>query len=469
MIKPSHIGSGVMALLAVIIIAAKPLSANLSDTAQTILGCTLITLGIWIFKPFNMPYSAGGMLLSALALILRISPTVVFSGFTQPAVWTLISALLFGYTLQKTGLGKRIAMAIISLVKPTYLSLVLALVLIGVILSLLTPSIAVRIAIVVPIAVQCCELCKIEKGSKGNSLLLLTALSMAIIPGSAWQTGALWGPIITGMINSVPETRGLVTFDSWLKVAFMPIMLTSTILIVASLLVMKPKEKLSKDSIDGIRKQPTEKMSRQEIITAVILTVVFLLFLTSRIHGLPDAAICLAGVFAFFLSGGLDVKDWGVGVTWDTVIFTATALSLGAIFTETGISGWLAGIVVPAIAPIAGNPWSFVFGAMIFLFIWRFFDVAALLPTLAILTPILPAIQDTYGISPLVWITIFVMAGNCFFMAYQSMFAMMGLSVAGDRAWGSKHLGIYGALYSASCLISLAITIPQWINAGLFK
>jgi len=467
-IKISYVGSGLLVLVAVAVMLGKPFSASLSDTAQLMLGGILISLSIWIFKPFNLSYSAGGLFLAFFALALGLKPTVVFSGFTQPAVWTLIPALFFGFTLQKTGLGKRIALAIIKLFKPSYISLVFAWVLIGVTLSFLTPSSTVRIAIMIPIAVQCCELCKLEKGSKGNSLILLTAFGMATIPGSGWMSGVLWGPIISGMINAVPETQGLVTFENWFSTLFVPVTITTVLLIAGSLLMLKPKEKLSTGVIDAIKKQTVTKISRQEIIAGIILISVFIMFLTSRYHGLPDAAVCLAAVFVFCLSGVLDVKDFNTGVNWDLVIFLAVALGFSAIFNETGISVWLAGIVVPALSPIAGNPYLFMFGAMAFVFLWRFFDVALFIPTIAILVPILPSIQETYQISPLVWLFIFVMAGNSFVMAYQNMWAMMSRSISGDRTFTNKHLGVYGVLYFAACFIAMLVAIPMWISAGLF-
>ncbi|MDR0489801.1 MAG: anion permease, partial [Oscillospiraceae bacterium] len=443
-------------------------SASLNDTAQLMLGGIIIALSIWIFKPFNLSYSAGGLFLACFALAIGLKPGVVFSGFTQSSIWTLVPALFFGYTLQKTGLGKRIALAIIKLFKPSYISLVFAWVLIGVILSLLTPSSTVRVAIMIPIAVQCCELCRLEKSSKGNSLILLTAFGMAILPGSGWMSGVLWGPIISGMINSVPETQGLITFGNWFSTLFVPIMITTVLLIAGSLFILKPKEKLSKDAIDAIKKQTVSKLSRHEIIAGVILIAVFILFLTNRFHGLPDAAVCLAAVFVFFLSGVLESKDFNTGVNWDLIVFIAMALSFSAIFTETGISGWLAGIVVPALAPIAVNPFLFMFCVMAFVFLWRFFDVALFIPTIAILVPILPSIQEAYKISPLVWLFVFVMAGNSFVMAYQNMWAMMSRSIAGERAFTHKHLGIYGVIYFAASFIALLVAIPVWINSGLF-
>jgi hypothetical protein len=109
-----------------------------------------------------------------------------------------------------------------------------------------------------------------------------------------------------------------------------------------------------------------------------------------------------------------------------------------------------------------------MFGIMAFMFLWRFFDVALFIPTIAILVPILPAIQEAYKISPLVWLAIFVMAANSFIMAYQNMWAMMSRSIAGERAWDNKHLSLYGALYIVACMIALVVAIPVWMNAGLF-
>ena len=468
-IQVSFLGSGFLTLIAVIIMVTKPFSVNLNDTGQIMLGAILITLSIWIFRPFNLTFSMGGLFLAFFSLALGLKPVVVFSGFTQSAIWTLIPALFFGYALQKTGLGKRIALAIIKLFKPSYLSLILAWVLIGVALSVLTPSITVRVAIVIPIAVQCCELCKLEKGSKGNSLILLTAFAMALIPGSGWMSGVLWGPIIKGMMDAAPGTNGLVTFNSWFSVLFLPTVIITAILIAGSLVVLKPKEKLSEDAINVIKEHREDKMSRQETVAAIILVAVFVMFLTNKLHGIPDAALCLAATFAFFLFGVLEPKDFNVGVNWDLIVYIAMALSLGAIFTETGISKWLAGIVVPALAPIAGNPWTFTFSVVTVMFLWRFIDVALFIPTIAIMTPILPAIQEAYRISPLVLMALFVMAGNSFLMAYQNMWAIMSQAIAGDRSWNDKHLSIYGALYFIACLISLAVTIPMWINAGLFR
>ena len=463
-IKTPYIGSGLMTLLAAIIMVVRPIS-DLDDTGHIMLGAIIIALCIWIFKPFKLTYAIGGLFLALFGLIVELPPTVIFSGFTQTALWTLVPAFFFGYTLQKTGLGRRIAMAVIRVCRPTYLSLIFAWIPIGVILSILTPATTVRVAIMLPIAVQCCELFHLKKGSKGNSLILLTAFAMALVPGSGWLTGVIWGPFIQGqMANAGIE----VTFGDWLGVLLVPVTIATVLLVAGGFLLLKPEEQLSKEAIEAVRKQPMEKMGKHEMISAVILILVFVMSLTASVHGLSTAIICIAAMLCFFVFGVLETKDFNSAANWNLVIFIAMAFSLGPIFHATGISDWLSGIVVPALAPIAGNPWLFVFTVTAFMFLWSLVDVAMFLPTISIMAPILPRIQEAYQISPFVWIAIFMLAGNAFFLAYQNMWAVMSRSIAADRSWKNGHQGIYALIYFAACLLALVVAIPMWINAGLF-
>jgi di/tricarboxylate transporter len=467
-LNPSLLGFALAVTTAVVVIAARPFSADLGGTAHLVLGGVMVTLAIWIFKPIDLSYSAGGLFLGCFMLAIGVRPAVVFSGFVQPAVWTLVPALFFGYSLAKAGLGRRVALAVMRLVKPSYPSLVLAWVAIGLALSALTPSITVRVSIVMPIAVECSRLCGLEAGSRGNSLILLTAFAMALLPGAGWLSGSLWGPILTGMYDATPGLEGLVTFDGWLGVMLLPAMMSTALLVAGSLALLAPKEPLPQEALDAIKAQAGDKIGRDEAVTAIVLVAVFAGFLTSRLHGVPDAALCLAAVFTLFAAGVLTPTDFNTGINWELVFFIAMALGLGPVFAESGVSQWLASIVVPVIAIIAANPWLFAFTMLAALFAWRFLDVAMFIPTIAIMVPILPAIQDAYHVNPLVWLPILVMAANCFFMAYQNLWAMMGRSIAGDRAWPASHMAAYGLLYFASCLLTMLAAVPMWMNAGLF-
>lgn len=462
-------GAGLFLALSLAIAIRLPFFPALSLTGHRAFAVFLFTIGLWIFRPLGLPNAAGAIFLMCSLLAIGLPAATVFSGFTSSALWTLIPALFFGYVLFKTGLGARIAMSVITLFRPSYPSLVLAWVLIGLALSVLTPSITVRVSIVMPIAMQCGELCGLKKGSRGNSLILLTAFAMALIPGSGWLNGALTGPIIQGLFESVDGLQGLITFESWAKAVLVPVEISALLTVVLGCFALRPEDKISPEAVAGLRSGALGKMTRQERYAAVILVSVFVLFLTHNLHGIPDTAVCLFAVFALFAAGVLDAREFGTGISWDLVVFIGAALSLGQVFSETGISAWLSGVIVPALAPIASGPWLFVYAAAILLFLWRFVDIALFIPTMSILIPVLPEISRAYGISPMVWAALFIMAINAFFLEYQNMWALMSRNVTGERSWKSGHLSAYGAVYFLSCMAALAVAVPLWESLGFFS
>ena len=128
--------------------------AGLAPQGHYIIPVTLISLALWVFKTDSVPYIAGGALFLAGCLIFKLPLTAITVGYTSSAIWVLIPALFFGFALLKTGLGKRIAYFVLKTFEPNYLTICVSWFIIGLILSALTPSITVRLSIVMPIAMS---------------------------------------------------------------------------------------------------------------------------------------------------------------------------------------------------------------------------------------------------------------------------------------------------------------------------
>lgn len=114
---------------------------------------------------------------------------------------------------------------------------------IGVVLSLLTPSIMVRVVLITPIALYCVDFCNLAEGSKGRSLILITAWLMMVIPGTAWLTGGLFGPILNGFFSTVPGLNQ-VSFGDWARVSLLPVAILAVLAVVGEYFVLKPSEPL---------------------------------------------------------------------------------------------------------------------------------------------------------------------------------------------------------------------------------
>lgn len=460
-----------VALAGLYLSLAQPFTPGLSPSGHTTAAGLFIALGFWIFKPFNLPLSIPAVLMLAVFLIGGVPPAIAFSGYTSSAVWIMMPALFFGFALIKSGLGKRIALLILQQFKPSYLGLMLAWALIGIILSMLTPSTTVRVALLTPIAVTSCDLLTLPKGSKGRGLILLTAITMAMIPGMGWMTGTLGGPTLLGMYNSVPELQGILTFNTWAQVALPLTILTTLLLAAGGYLFMKPQgQKLAINTrhIYQEEYQQMGKWSHQEVWTAAILVGAFLFFVTGQIHKIPDVVICLCGFFLLAASGVITGKDISQGISWDIVIFLGAAISVGPVFTAAGVTQWLSTLVLPVLGYITANPWIFCYAVVIFLFAWRFVDIAIMIPTEAILVPMIPAIAAQYHIHPLIWIGLFILPINSLFLSYQNVFILVSESIAGEKGWKPKQLAIYGMVYFAAGMIALAASIPYWISLGYF-
>jgi anion transporter len=463
-------GIAVFILISIFLGIARPFAPGLNPQGHMVLVGVLAALGFWIFGAGRLPLTVGTICLLLVPLIGGVKLPLVFNGFTSRAVWILIPALFFGFALAKTGLGKRLAYWVIRSFKPGYLGFAVSWVIIGIVLSILTPSITVRFAIMVPVAAAMVEICRLQYGSRGASFIMLVAWSMALIPGTGWLTGSLWGPSSIGFFGATPGLENVITFDSWLKAMLLPAELLALLFVVGLYLFLKPKEKLEM-KMDVFKEQykALGPMSLREKATLVILIITFVLLVTAQYTGISDAGICMGAFVLLALSGVIGPKDIGPAISWDMVLFMGAIIGLGAVFQETGVTAFLNRSFAPAIGSLAINPLVLIIVFLVVLFIWRFFEVAQLMPTMPFLLPFFPALAVTYGIHPLVLHVTMIMAANCFFMAYQQPFVIVGESLAGKAVWTPGHLRLAGIIYFVACLLSVSLSIPYWLAVGLIK
>jgi di/tricarboxylate transporter len=434
--------------------------------------CLLVGVGFWIFQPGTMPFAVASCLVLSMLLLFGIDKSLVFGGFTSDTVWILIPATAFGYVLTKTGLGRRLAFLVMKAFKPTYINLAIAWLVIGLILSAFTPSILIRISIIMPIAAGCAASLKLEPGSKGNAFILLIAWTMAVIPGSGWITGSLWGPVSIGMYGKVEGLKELVTSALWMKVMLLPMLFLTGCIVTGLFIFFKP-EPLELESAENFTTEYNSlgPWSRAELLSVAILSGTFILFLTEKFHHITNVTVCLAAFFLFFAVKVLEPDDVQKGVSWNLILFFGSILAFPAIFgnPDIGISAWLKQVVSPVLLGFKGHALLFMIIAVIAMFAWRFLDIAWMIPTMALLVSMLPVIQKELGIHPLVMSSLMILAGNFTFVMYMQPFSMMGSALAKGRSWTVQQLMKYGMVYIGSSLLTLFVSFVYWKMTGLVK
>jgi len=460
---------GVLAfvLIGLIIGIIKPF-AGLPPQGHYILATVAVAVGMWVFRPGGLPFTAGCSILLAGGLIFGLGFNVVASGFVSSAVWILVPALYFGFVLQKTGLGKRIAYLVLKSFEPSWLSMVVSWFIIGVVLSALTPAIAVRIAIVMPIAISVVEACKLEYRSKGCALITLTAWAMALIPGNGWFTGSLWGPLMLGFLPA--ELKPLATFDAWFQIMFLPWFIITVIFAIVIYILLKPKEAIG-ITRDTFKEQYAAlgRITREEIIAAVVLLGSLVIFTTERIHHIPTAAtglIALSVLIMFKIITGPDISS---GISWDLFMFLGSTVSLSAIFVTAKISSWIGPMLQPPLLSLAANPLIFLLIFTFILFLIRFIDVPWGFSTIALTSTLLVPVFNQFGIHPLVSAMAYLVAGNCFFLGYQQPFLLLAEGIVQGKAWAPNHVSQAGFLFAIVAIITLLVSIPYWRMLGVIQ
>ena len=427
----------------------------------------IIAVFCWIRKPFGLPVSITGLFFIGINAFAGVPIPIAFSGYASGGFWTLVPALFFGFALASTGLGKRIAYTLLGRLKaPTLPKLTAMFFIVGIILSLLTPSMTVRVVIIIPIALNCTEICGFGNGTRERSILLISSWIAAVVPGAAWPNGSLNGPIFSGMFSN----NGMeIAFSPWVQAAMLPVFLTVALTLVFGYLFCKSKKPAAINTSE-FKSAFSEigPVKKKEIATGSVLVACFVFFVTREVHHIPDALVCVAGLIALFCFGIIKTEDLGNGISWDIALFMGGALGYGAIFEYTGLSKAMVSFIAPAVAPLADSSVGlFLILALIVMFFWRFVDVATFVPTFAIVIAMIPGFSNQFGINPYVWVPILALAQNTFLMSYTNMFALIAEKNMGDSGWDKKTFFRYSLVYCASAIVALAVSLPYWAGQGL--
>ncbi|MGA2936832.1 MAG: SLC13 family permease [Syntrophobacteraceae bacterium] len=464
-VDPIKAGLIVSALLAAFIVFAKPIS-GLSAQGNGMIGATLLGLSFWIFRPATFPYLVGGAIILAGALLLKVPMDVVTKGYTSPAVWVLIPALFYGFALMKTGLGKRIAYTVLKTFEPSYMGLCISWFIIGLLLSALTPSITVRLAIVMPIAISLVEACKLADKSKGSAFICFVAFATALLPGIGWQTGSLWGIFMMGFYP--PEIRSIVTPGVWFQYMAFPWFLITIVFLGLLFVVLKPAEPLQL-SREAFKEQYAAlgRITKDEIVTAVILTVALILFSTDKWTGIRTPEAALMGLIALMLFGIIKISDIGTGVNWDIINFFGVVVGLSAMFGSAGVSAWAKPIIEPSVLSLAGSPLVFLLALTLVLWAIRFIDIPWGFTTFAILSPVFIPLFQKFGLHPALVSVAFIAAGNSFFLAYHQPFIMMCDTMTKSKVWTGNQVATAGLLYAIAVIVGIVVSSFYWKAMGL--
>ncbi len=326
--------------------AVDPAGAHfpLSQAAKGALAVFLLASTWWIFEV--VPIGVTSITIGVLQALFLIRPAkVAFKDFMDPSVMFIFGSIVIGMVFTKTGLTKRLAYKMLSIVGEKTSMIYLGCFVVTAAMTHIMAHTAVA-ATIFPLLMAIYAL--YGEGDKQTKFGKGLFIGMAYIAGAGsivTLLGAARGAVAIGFYNDIMGQD--ISFFQLSYYMFIPGWLMVFALWGYFMLVFKPEKK----SIPGLKERAKQlnaqlgKITRDEIM-AIVIVVAVIIFLALRsfvpeLKVFHKTAIVLLSTVIFFLVKILDVKDLEE-IPWNIILLFAGAMSIGFCLWETGAAKWLA-------------------------------------------------------------------------------------------------------------------------------
>ncbi len=274
--------------------------------------------------------------------------SLAFSGWYKPIPWQVLGMFLFVNALLRNGFLKRIAYSCILLTPCTYNGILWGMFIFGVVFNLFLPG-----GSCVAMATFAYSVCYALglKQSKTATGITLAGLVGYLAPGFFIYVPSNFGGLVTAA-SAVDPTLALnfVKYFSHnaIWVLYGPIM----IFIISKM--FKPEAPLGKKEFFRAEKQAMGKLSREEIVSACGLLVIFAFVLGADRFGLDTtyAFVLVPAILSFPIFGAVKKEDIEK-IDFTFVFFIVTCMSIGFVAAGCGVAKLLADLLVPVMASMS--------------------------------------------------------------------------------------------------------------------
>jgi sodium-dependent dicarboxylate transporter 2/3/5 len=332
-------------------------------------------------------------------LFLIRAPRTAFTDFMDPSVWFIFGSLIFGMVFTQTGLTRRMAYKMLSLVGERTSMILLGCYVMTASLTLVMAHTAVA-ATVFPLfmAIYALYTEDTKPTRFGKSLFM----GMAFVAGAGsiiTLLGAARGAVAIGFFGDI--TGRTISFFE-LTFYMLPVGALMTVLLWVFFMLYSPPEQ---KTIPGLR-QRVERLyaglgpitGREILALVIVVTTIAVMSLRQFVPALElvdKSAVILTATVLFFLFRVVSLDNLEE-TSWNIVLLFGGAMSLGLCLWQTGAAEWLA---VQWLGLFEGAHWLvFVLGISVFVLVMT--NIIMNVAAIAITLPVALVIAPYVGVAP---------------------------------------------------------------------
>jgi sodium-dependent dicarboxylate transporter 2/3/5 len=435
-------------LLVFLLMLVLPAPAGMETTAWRVAALTVLMAIWWMTEAMPLTVTALLPFLTVPAFGV-MDANAIAKEYYSPILFLILGGAFLALAIERVGLHRRIALALLKRASPTATGLLFAFMTATALISMFISNTSTAL-IMVPIALAVVRAGGIAEGEKEGfaGAVMMGIAFAASIGGLGTLVGSPTNAIAAGLIEKALGLR--ISFLDW-AIYGVPVVLLAT---PAAMWILARVQRLADHPFDG--RAAASALGNQAVWSAAERRVVpiFLLVLVAWIAqpwlepwlpkgALTDGTIAVAGsLLLFFVPDGTgrplllwkeaDRAPWGV------IMMFGGGLALAAAITASGLAAWLGTVLAPL-----GNMPTIVLAVVIVALTILITEFASNVATASGVMPVLAALIAATGVDPVLLALPVAMAASWGFMLPSG-------TGPNALAWATDH-----------------IALPRMLTAGL--
>lgn len=389
------------------------------------------------------------------------------SGFASVKWVLVVSVLIIGAAIARTGLLYRFALVAASRMRGGFAGEVTALMCAGQLLSPAVPNSTGRVIMIAPMLRELVEALGYppkSKGAVGLAMAALVGFGMMIATTLTSGTTTL---LVAALLPA--DTRRTIDWISWtVDAAPFNAVLFAGLLGTIIWFYQPPREARGRagerlKSLD-LQRALVGRMAREEKIALAVAVGLLAGFLSQPLHHIDPGWIAVIAVGILAAMGLVDIDTLRT-VNWNFALLFGVLISLVTVFGRTGLDHWMSARISGALGDIASSRLEFLvllvalcFGISLFIR-WQ---AAAPLVTIT-----LGPVAGAAGISPFIVGLVATMACNNFILPHQSTNYLSLQEGTGQLLFTHVQARPLAIAFSIWVLVAAVLCIPVWRMMGL--